>query len=240
MTRYQSTSAQAKTLFGKGAYQLMKAWWKDPKFGKPHASHRKKQQRKAMRKMGLPTDTSRPYKPQTNGVAERACRHCKEGTTCTLEQSGFTAPFWNAARKCWNVIRNASEVHAKTGKTPYEFRKGERFPYELIPFGCEIIFKPESPRDMDKQPKFSTKAGLQGLMFGYKTEVGGKPSGEIYIIERTDLEKAKTAKALYKGREIAIEQVLVVKETRADGKQYHKFPLATGDWKQPEVSRLDK
>lgn len=66
-------------------------------------------------------------------------------------------------------------------------------------------------------------------MFGYKTEVGGKPTGDIYIIERTGLEKATTAKALYKGREIAIEQVLVVKRTKADGKQYHKFPLASGD-----------
>ena len=88
-----------------------------------------KELRKAMRKMGLPADTSRPYKPQTDGVAERACRHCKEGTICTLEQSGFTAPFWNHAMKCWNVIRNASEVHVKTGKDPYEFRKGENFLY---------------------------------------------------------------------------------------------------------------
>ena len=69
-----------------------------------------------------------------------------------------------------------------------------------------------------KQPKFSSRAGLQGVMFGYKTEVGGKPSGEIYIIGGEDLEKATVAKLLYKGREIAIEQVLVVKETRADGK----------------------
>ena len=81
--------------------------------------------------------------------------------------------------KCWNVIRNASEVHTKTSNTPYEFRKGEKFPYDLIPFGCEISYKPESPRDMDKQPQFSPRAGLQGVMFGYKTEVGGKPTGEI-------------------------------------------------------------
>ena len=80
---------------------------------------------------------------------------------------------------------------------------------------------------MDKQPKFSPRAGLQGVMFGYKTELGGKPSGGIYIIEREDLEKTKTAKSLHKGREIVIEQVLVVKETRADGKEYQKFPLAT-------------
>ena len=120
------------------------------------------------------------------------------------------------------------------------FRKKEKFPYELIPFGAEVTFKPESPRDMEKSNKFNPKAGLQGVMFGYKTEVGGKPTGDIYIFEREDLEKATSAAALYKGREIEIKQVITVQETHKDGKEYYRFPLATGEWKQPEASRVEK
>ena len=77
------------------------------------------------------------------------------------------------------------------------------------------------------------------MMFGYKTEVGG-PTGDIYIIEREDLENATSAGSLHKGKEIEIKQVLIVKEKRADGKEYHGFPLALGEWKQPEVSRHEK
>ena len=39
---------------------------------------------KAMKDLGFPHDTSTPYRPQTNCVAERAVRRVKEGTSCTL------------------------------------------------------------------------------------------------------------------------------------------------------------
>ena len=75
--------------------------------------------------------------------------------------------------RIWNVIRNATEVHAKTGKTPYQFRHKTDFPYELIPLGAELTYMPTSPTDMKKLNKFSAKAGLQGVMLGYKLKVGG-------------------------------------------------------------------
>ena len=56
--------------------------------------------------------------------------------------------------------------------------------YEIIPFGAELTFKPEALRDLDKQNKFDPSAGLQGIMLGYKIGVGGKPTGDIFILAR--------------------------------------------------------
>ena len=120
----------------------------------------------AMKRLRILSDTSRPHKPQTNGVTERACRHCKEGTKCMLSQSGLTHVWWNFAMEIWNVIRNASEVHSKSDKTPYKVRYKEDFPYEWIPLGAELFFKPESPKDKRKTNKLTEPAGLQGRMIG--------------------------------------------------------------------------
>ena len=76
-------------------------------------------------------------------------------------------------------------------------------------------------------------------MLGYKTKVGSKPSGDILILERSDIGNAKTAKGIYRKREIAIGQVHTIKVPK-DGKEYYRFPLATGEWAQPAVSAADK
>ena len=43
----------------------------------------------AMEELNVLHDTCIPHRPQTNGIAERAVRRVKEGTTCTLVQSGL-------------------------------------------------------------------------------------------------------------------------------------------------------
>ena len=43
---------------------------------------------KAARDLQWLHDDSNPYRPETNGVAERAVRRAKEGTSATLVQSG--------------------------------------------------------------------------------------------------------------------------------------------------------
>ena len=75
----------------------------------------------------------------------------------------------------WNVVRNASEVGAKTNKTPYKFRFGVDVPFKLKPFGAEVKFKPTSPTDKNKCRKFSA-ASLEGIVIGYKVKAGEKPT----------------------------------------------------------------
>jgi len=44
----------------------------------------------ALEELNIDHDTSTPYRPQTNGVAERCVRRVKEGTSCSLVQSGLS------------------------------------------------------------------------------------------------------------------------------------------------------
>ena len=44
----------------------------------------------ALQELNFIHDTSTPHRPQTNGIAERAVRRVKEGTSCALYQSGLT------------------------------------------------------------------------------------------------------------------------------------------------------
>ena len=96
----------------------------------------------------------------------------------------------------WSVLRNASEVCVKTQKTPYQFRFDEAFPYKLIPFGAECWFVPTSPKDIAKVNKFN-ETTLQGVVIGYKLKAGGKPTGEVYIVEKSELESADAAHEVY-------------------------------------------
>ena len=117
----------------------------------------------------------------------------------------------------WNVVRNASEVGAKSNKTPYQFRYGVDVPYKLIPFGAEVTFKPTSPKDKDKCRKFSAES-LQGIVIGYKIKAGGKPTGDVYIVERSDIGNAETAKDVHKEKCIHLDTVQVVFEERRRGR----------------------
>ena len=55
----------------------------------------------ACKAMQVKPDTSTPYRPETNGVAERAVRRVTEGTRSVLLQSGLPHRWWAEAAKCF-------------------------------------------------------------------------------------------------------------------------------------------
>ena len=76
----------------------------------------------------LPAST--PHRSETNGIAERAVRRVKEGTSAVLLQSGLDEKWWADSMECQDLLSD--------GKTPYERRFGEPFKGPIIPFGSLV------------------------------------------------------------------------------------------------------
>ena len=70
--------------------------------------------------------TSTPHRSETNGIAERAVRRVKEGTSAVLLQSGLDENWWADFMACYTYLRNVTDLLSH-GKTPYERRFGQPF-----------------------------------------------------------------------------------------------------------------
>ena len=68
--------------------------------------------------------TSTPHRSETNGIAERAVRRVKEGTSAVLLQSGLDEKWWADSMECCTYLRNIEDL-LSDGKTPYERRFGQ-------------------------------------------------------------------------------------------------------------------
>ena len=61
--------------------------------------------------------TSTPHRSETNGIAERAVRRVKEGTSAVLLQSGQNESWWAESMECYTYLRNVTDI-LFDGKTP--------------------------------------------------------------------------------------------------------------------------
>ena len=60
--------------------------------------------------------TSTPHRSETNGIAERAVRRVKEGTSAVLLQSGLDEKWWVDSMECCTYLRNIQDL-LSDGKT---------------------------------------------------------------------------------------------------------------------------
>ena len=65
-------------------------------------------------------------KSETNGIAERAVRRIKEGTSAVLLESGLDGKWWADSMECSCYLRNIQDKISDV-KTPFERRFGESF-----------------------------------------------------------------------------------------------------------------
>ena len=90
--------------------------------------------------------TSTPHRSETNGIAERAMRRVKEGTSAVLLQSGLNESWWADSMECYTYLRIVTDL-LSDGKTPYERRFGQPFNGPIIPFGSLVEYHPITAKD---------------------------------------------------------------------------------------------
>ena len=109
-----------------------------------------------MEELSWTHDTSTPYRPETNGVAERAVTRVKEGTSAALLQSGLPEAWWNEAMACYCFLRCVHD-QLEDDKTPVERRFNAEFKGPIIPFGAQIEYTPSRDTDIQRLHPFGKK-----------------------------------------------------------------------------------
>ena len=125
--------------------------------------------KEAAEKLGWIHQRSTPYRPQTNGVAERNVQRIVQGTRAVLQQSGMDHCWWPEASECYCFLHNVADA-LRDEKTPHELRHGHNFLGMKIPFGSLISFKPSGP-SAKNLPKFAPRT-VEGLFMGYHLHAG--------------------------------------------------------------------
>ena len=76
--------------------------------------------------------TSTPHRSETNGIAERAVRRVKEGTSAVLLQSGLkNESWWADSMECYTYLRNVTDL-LSDGKTPFFYVLGNHLKDRLF------------------------------------------------------------------------------------------------------------
>ena len=159
--------------------------------------------------------TSTPHRSETNGIAERAVRRVKEGTSAVLLQSGLNESWWADSMECYTYLRNVTDLFSDR-KTPNERRFGQPFKGPIIPFGSLVEYHPITVKDQSRIYQFGKKV-LPGLFLGYALYVGGIWKGDVLIADLEELE-TMDASEIYSKRLNAKEVIFP--------KQGEFFPIA--------------
>ena len=130
--------------------------------------------------------TSTPHRSETNGIAERAVRRVKKGTSAVLLQSGLNESWRADSMECYTYLRNVQDL-LSDGNTPYERGFGKPFLGPIIPFGSLVEYNPISAKDQSRIHQFGKKV-LPGLFLGYALYAGGIWKGDVLVADLEELD----------------------------------------------------
>ena len=154
--------------------------------------------------------TSTPHRSETNGIAERAVRRVKEGTSAVLLQSGLNESWWADSMECYTCLRTVTHL-LSDGKTPYERRCGQPFKGPIIPFGSLVEYHPFTAKDQSRIHQFGKKV-LPGLFLGHALYAGGICKGDILVADVEELETMDASEIFSK--RLNAKEVIFPKKTR--------------------------
>ena len=112
--------------------------------------------------LGIIHETTSPYTPEHNGVAERYNPMIQEGALTLLHDSGLSFKFWVSAVHTVNFVKNHL-FHARIEKSPYESFWGRKPRVDwLRTFGvkCWVLV----PKSIRKKGNFRS---VEGIFVGY-------------------------------------------------------------------------
>lgn len=122
-------------------------------------------------KSGIQHQTSNPYTPQQNGMAERMNRTLVERARCLILNSRLQKIFWTEGVSIAAYITNRSPTKALDYKTPYELWIGKRPNLNNMKiFGCHaMVHVPkESRRKWDSKATKMILVGYCEYTKGYR------------------------------------------------------------------------
>ena len=166
--------------------------------------------------------TSTPHRSETNGIAERAVRRVKEGTSAVLLQSGLNESWWADSMECYTYLRNVTDL-LSDGKTPYERRFGSHLKDLLFHFvhllSITLQLRKISPESIIWKESFTW------IVPRIRSLRGGIWKGDVLIADLEELE-TMDASEIYSKR-------LNAKEVIFPQKGEFTFPIADGRIKTP-------
>ena len=114
--------------------------------------------------------TSTPHRSETNGIAERAVRRVKEGTSAVLLQSGLDENWWEDSMECHTYLRNIQDL-LSVRKIPYERRSGNQLKDRSFRLVHWLSITLSLRKKQSRIHQFGKKV-LPGLFLGYALYAG--------------------------------------------------------------------
>ena len=152
--------------------------------------------------------TSTPHRSETNGIAERAVRRVKEGTSAVLLQSGLNESWWQIL---WNVtpICETSEIYDLMGRRPMKDVLGKHLKDRLFHLVHWLSITLSLRKTSRESINVERKSSLD-CFFGYALYAVGIWKGDVLVADLEELE-TMDASEIYSKR-LDAKEVIFPKE----------------------------